>query len=68
MALKALSTSGSKTGGSLEEWRKIALDVMDNRYIKADKSTLESIEIGLRGFSEFSTASDKIGVMLKRKK
>ena len=61
-------SSGAKTGGSADDWRKVALDVMDNRYVKGDRSTLESLHIGLRGFPEFSQAAEKLAAMIKKKK
>ena len=61
-------SSGTKTGGSVEDWRKVALNVMDNRYVKSDRSTLESLHIGLRGFPEFEQASEKLLTMMKKKK
>jgi hypothetical protein len=60
--------SGAKTGGSAEEWRKVALNVMDNRYVKSDRSTLESLHIGLKGFPEFEQAAEKLLAMMKKRK
>lgn len=61
-------SSSAKAGGSSDDWLKVALDVMDNRYIKGDRSTLESLHIGLRGFPEFAQATEKLAAMIKKKK
>lgn len=61
-------SGGAKTGGSAEEWRKVALNVMDNRYVKSDRSTLESLHIGLKGFPEFEQAAEKLLAMMKKRK
>ena len=43
------------------------MDVLDNKYHKADSSLLNSILIGIRGFPEFAQAKNRIETMLKKK-
>ena len=67
MPRNCLTSSSQKAGGTIEEWRRVALDVLDNKYHKADSSLLNSILIGIRGFPEFAQAKNRIETMLKKK-
>lgn len=62
-----LTDESTNRGGSLDEWRAVALDVLDNKYQRSEKGMLESVHIGLSAFPELTGAADRVLKLLGKK-